>query len=160
MRRFFWIFALMIFAAGLMAVDNGEPAQNFTLNDINGKDVSLSDFKDKVVILDFWAIRCGVCTAEMPYWQELYDKYKDRGLVVIAVNCGESRDAVKKFVEENGYTFVFLVDWAQTVARQYGIRFLATTFFIVDGMIEYEKIGALSEAAQKNLINRIEQWIK
>ncbi|MBI3008883.1 MAG: TlpA family protein disulfide reductase, partial [Candidatus Omnitrophica bacterium] len=60
-------------------------ASDFVLKDLEGKDVKLSDFKGKVMILDFWATWCPPCRKEIPHFKELYDKYKSQGLEIIGV---------------------------------------------------------------------------
>ncbi|MGH4123648.1 MAG: TlpA disulfide reductase family protein [Clostridium sp.] len=105
-------------------------ALNFKLKDLNGKDVSLSDFKGKKVFLNFWASWCGPCKAEMPTIEKLYQQTKDSDLVILAVNIGEDKAKVKSFIDTNKYNFTVLVDSSQNVAAQYNISALPTSFFI------------------------------
>ncbi|MBU5486337.1 redoxin domain-containing protein [Clostridium sp. MSJ-11] len=105
-------------------------AIDFKLQDLEGKEISLSEFKGKKVFLNFWASWCGPCKAEMPHMQTLYEETKDKDIVILAVNVGESKDKVKSFIEKNKYTFPILLDMNQEVATQYGIAAFPTSFFI------------------------------
>lgn len=119
MRKFFGILVLMIFITGLAVADDvvekGKMAPNFTLEDLNGNKVTLSDFRGKIVLLNFWAIYCTPCRKEKPSMEKLYRKFRDDGLIVIAVCCGDSRKVVKDFVldkktKKRRYTFIILLD--------------------------------------------------
>ncbi len=73
---------------------------NLTFKDVNGKPFALSDYKGKVVLLDFWATWCPPCRKEIPGFIELYNRYQSRGLVVIGVSMDESAADVKKFAKK------------------------------------------------------------
>ncbi len=115
-------------------------ATDFTLPDINGKKVSLSEFKGKVVILNFWATWCGPCRAEMPSMNNLYLELKDKGLVVIAVSVDASEKPVRSFVKELKLLFPVLMDKNKAVSfDEYGVLGLPTTFLIGKNGIIIEK---------------------
>ncbi len=86
----------MAAATRVATLKAGDVAPDFTMHDVAGKEVKLSDFKDKVVILDFWATWCGPCIGSFPHTQEIAAKYKDQGVVVVA--SGTS-DTIAKFQE-------------------------------------------------------------
>ncbi len=88
----------------------GKSIPDFTLPSLSGESVPLSSFKGQVVLIDFWASRCGPCQMEMPIIQKLYNDYKDKGLVVLAINCGEEKKDVEEFIKNNNYTFPVLLD--------------------------------------------------
>ena len=100
------------------AADN---APAFSLRDINGKQVSLEDYKGKVVLVNFWATWCGPCQAEMPHLQKMYVDLEDQGFVVLSISADNARDAskVKPLVKRNRYTFPVLLDKDSTVLNQY-----------------------------------------
>ncbi|MCL5978674.1 MAG: TlpA family protein disulfide reductase [Nitrospirae bacterium] len=116
-------------------------ATDFTLPDINGKKVSLSEFKGKVVILNFWATWCGPCRAEMPSLNKLYIEFKDKGLAVIAVSVDTSENPVKSFIKKHNLSFPVLMDKNKEVSfDEYGVLGLPTTFIIDKNGIIAEKI--------------------
>jgi len=139
---------LVLSSCGLEAAPEiGHPAPDFTLNDLDGNEVSLSDFRGKVVFLNFWAIGCPPCRFEMPEMEELYQEYKNKDVVIIGVDLGEYRSSVKSFIEENGYSWIFVIDTYGQVARDYLITGIPSSFFIdEDGIIRALQIGMMSRA--------------
>src|SRR5213593_185643 len=90
-----------LFAAGGACPANAKPANlNFTLKDLNNKDVKLSSFKGKVILLDFWATWCGPCKIEIPWFMEFQNKFKDQGFTVVGVSMDDGWPVVRPFVEE------------------------------------------------------------
>ena len=85
----------------------GMPATDFTLKDMDGKDVSLSSFKGKYVVIDFWGVWCKWCLKGIPEMKKYYDKYKN-DLVIIGVDCGDKEDTWSGFVKENKLPWVNL----------------------------------------------------
>jgi len=98
-----------------------EAASDFTLRDINGNPVTLSELKGKVVVLSFWATWCGPCKEEMPHMQAMYGKLAEQGLVVLSISTDDARSAskVKPYVMKMGYTFPVLLDRDATVIGAY-----------------------------------------
>jgi DsbE subfamily thiol:disulfide oxidoreductase len=118
-------------ATAAPSADKPAPAPAWTLKNLDGKAVSLSDFKGKVVILDFWATWCPPCRAEIPSFIELQKQYGNQGLAVIGLSLDESgATAVKKFVDKTGMNYtVVMAD--QAVAKAYGgVEAIPTTFVI------------------------------
>ena len=119
--------------AGILRIGEKKsvPAPGFTLNTLNGRKVSLKDFKGKVVFLNFWATWCPPCVAEMPAMDVLHKKFKDKGLFVIAVNSEESVNKVSKFIKKRNYTFLVLLDEDGSVANDsYRAIGFPTTYLI------------------------------
>src|SRR5260221_333321 len=88
-------------AAGGACPANAKPANlNFTLKDLNNKEVKLSSYKGKVILLDFWATWCGPCKIEIPWFKEFHDKYAKSGLEVIGVVTEDTPDKARPFAAE------------------------------------------------------------
>ncbi|BCB95138.1 thiol:disulfide interchange protein [Dissulfurispira thermophila] len=106
-------------------------APDFALNDITGKKVKLSEFRGRVILLNFWATWCGPCKAEMPSLNNLYNEFKDKGFVVLAVSVDTSEKSVKSFIKDNKLSFPVLMDKNKAVSfDDYGVLGLPTTFLI------------------------------
>ncbi len=106
-------------------------APDFTLKDIDGKTVKLSDYKGKIVILNFWAVWCKYCLIEMPDFNEL-DKQlaEENNAVILAVDVQESEATVKKYLNSNNIGLKVLMDTDGAVSQTYGVSGFPTTFFI------------------------------
>ena len=124
-----------------------ELAPDFTLTDLEGNEVTLSQFRgEKNVYLNFWASWCGPCRQEMPDIEEVHREYKDKDLVVLTVNVGESQSTAQKFIEANGFTFPVLLDTEQKVSRQYKVSSIPVSYFIdKEGKIRAQRIGLLTK---------------
>jgi len=90
-------------------IANGSVAPDFASKDLGGKEVKLSDYKGKVVVLDFWATWCGPCRQSLPHTQEVAHKVKDQGVVVLAVCTSDTRDKFEEFVKANRATYPDIV---------------------------------------------------
>jgi len=102
---------------------------NFTLPLLNGGNTSLSAYKGKVVVLNFWATWCPPCRAEMPSMEIFYQRFKNNGLEILAVDVGEDAATVQQFIR-NSYTFPILLDRDNKVNSLYGIEAIPTTFIL------------------------------
>ncbi|HUZ18893.1 MAG TPA: TlpA disulfide reductase family protein [Spirochaetia bacterium] len=120
----------LIDKAGLQPLKPGTKLIDFSLDNLQGKTVSLSSFKGSVVVLNFWATWCGPCRSEMPSLETLYTTYKDKGLVVVGVNLQEGSAAVQQYVKNEGLTFPVLLDSSGRVGLTYGARSIPTTYII------------------------------
>ncbi|WP_303720555.1 TlpA disulfide reductase family protein [Malonomonas rubra] len=130
---------------GNVGTGKGQLAPNFTLTDMQGKSVSLADMKGKVVLLNFWATWCPPCREEMPSMEMLHRKFKDDGLVILAVNVEEnSGPVVQTFLQSNPYTFRILLDGEAKVQNLYKVFQFPETFIIDrNGMVVEKVIGAI-----------------
>jgi len=106
-------------------------APDFTLSTPSGASLSLAELRGKVVLLNFWATWCVPCRKEMPAIEALYQRYKDRGLEVVAISLDKLAAApVEAFVKEVGVTYRVALDPSWATARTYGVRGLPATFLI------------------------------
>ncbi len=130
------------------APEIGRLAPDFTLVDLEGNQVSLSDFRGKTVFVNFWATWCPPCRAEMPEIEAVYQKYKDKDVVVIGIDILEPEDVVRQFVEQGGYSWTFVFDTSGEVAANYRIAAIPTSLFIDrEGIIQAVNIGAMTKRA-------------
>jgi len=104
-----------------VATEGRKPAGDFTLRDINGKNVSLSDYQGKVVLMSFWATWCGPCKVEMAHLSEMYKELEGKGFVVLSVSSDDARTAsqVKPYIKRKRYTFPVVLDKESTVTTRY-----------------------------------------
>jgi cytochrome c biogenesis protein CcmG, thiol:disulfide interchange protein DsbE len=126
------------------APQKGFLAPDFTLESMSGEEVTLSDLRGQVVIINLWASWCGPCRLEMPALKDIYNEYKENDLVILAVNSTsqDSRSALEKFVAEYQLPFTVLLDTEGTAAQLYQLSALPSTFFIGrDGLIRRVVIG-------------------
>ncbi len=103
---------------------------DFKLKTLDGKMVSLSSFKGKVVFLNFWATWCPPCRAEIPSMIKLYNKFKDRGLEILGVDLQEEEETVRNFVKANKINYPILLDTNGQVGQIYGARSIPTTYIV------------------------------
>ncbi len=115
----------------------GKTAPDFQLESLDGESISLDGLRGKPVLLNFWATWCGPCRHEMPFLQEVFEdeEWTKRGLVILAVNLGETAPAVRKFMEANRLSFTVLLDTEGRVGTLYNTAAIPTTFFIDNGGI-------------------------
>src|SRR5213594_2216493 len=135
----------------------GTPAADFTLTDLDGQTQSLRQYRGKIVLVNFWATWCKPCTTEMPAMQACYDRLRDKGFVVLAVNELEDEAKVREHIKTYGHTFIVLLDQDNRVANQYGVYGLPVSVFIDEhGVVEdYIKGGLLTEQRIVDTVARI-----
>ena len=152
--------SLLIVLSGLLGMAArpplvGGPAPEIVLKDLQGRDVKLSDLRGKVVLVNFWATWCKPCKEEMPAMQASYDKLRDKGFVVLAVNELEDTARVAEHIRTHGHTFEVVMDHNNQVANVYGVVGLPASFLIDPQGIVRERIAGslLTES-------RIEEMVK
>lgn len=129
----------------------GNLAPDFTLDDLEGGKVRLSDLRGSAVFINFWATWCPPCRAEMPEIEAIHQKYKDKGVVVIGVDIMEPESTVRRFIQEGGYTWTFAMDTSGEVSAQYNITAIPTSYFIDrEGIIRAVNIGAMTKRAMED----------
>lgn len=132
---------------------------DFVMYDLDGNPVSLSSFAGKPIIVNFWATWCGPCKNEMPYFQNMYEKYGDQVAFVMVNATDGSRDTVEKvkaFVTDNGYTFPVYCDTNLEGIATYGVYAFPSTLIInADGSLYTGHVGALTQSQLESTIQKI-----
>ena len=153
--------SLLIVLSGLLGMAArpplvGSPAPEIVLKDLQGRDVKLSDLRGKVVLVNFWATWCKPCKEEMPAMQASYDKLRDKGFVVLAVNELEDTARVAEHIRTHGHTFEVVMDHNNQVANMYGVVGLPASFLIDPQGIVRERISGslLTESRIEEMVQR------
>lgn len=112
---------------------------DFTISDLEGKQVSLSDFAGKPVILFFWAVWCPFCTEELPHLQKQYTNIKAKGIEVLAIDINDSSERLKKFLSRHNITLPVLMDEKNRVSTAYQVNGIPTYVLIdANGKIQFQ----------------------
>jgi thiol-disulfide isomerase/thioredoxin len=119
-------------SAPLPSMSAGNPASEFVLRDLQGRQHSLAQYRGKFVLLHFWATWCSPCVVEMPALERLAQRYRSEGLEVVSVNVDSASDkaVVEKFIDEHGLSLIVLLDPAMSVPPRYGVTGYPESFFI------------------------------
>ena len=147
--RFFLISLIFSVTAPLPAYagDKSVPAPEWQLQDLNGKAVKLSDYRGKVVILNFWATWCAPCKAELPSFIELQKKYENKGMTFIGLSADQEPKVVPPFIKAKGINYPVLIA-TPAVISAYEAQALPTTYLIDSkGNIIDKHVGAWPEDA-------------
>jgi len=136
----------------------GAKAPDFTLKDISGKEVALSSFKGKPVLLNFWATWCPYCRRERAHLNALHKEYKDKGLIILSVSTDQSLEKLKGFLKNTPAEFIVLSDSSGTAASLYNVGGLPTSYLINrEGVIKQRFVGfrEWSDPGSKTLIDKL-----
>ncbi|MCL5062504.1 MAG: TlpA disulfide reductase family protein [Nitrospiraceae bacterium] len=159
-RNIIWIIIILMIGIYLfptiknrVAFAGNKPALNemapeFSLKDLSGKNVRLSDYKGKVVLVNFWASWCPPCKMEIPSFQKVYAAYKDRGFTIVGISTD---DVSQSFIKDMGMTYpVVMAD--DKAIRDYGNIYSIPTSFLVgrDGRIIKKVMGMYFESSLKS----------
>jgi len=159
------LLALAVVVIGLSAIafssgskearpEVGYTAPDFTLSDLDGNPVKLSDFRGQVVYLNFWATWCPPCREEMPAIEAIHKEMGDK-VKVLAVNIEGTRDEVSAFAREFGLSFPIVLDSDLSVARKYLVRGIPVSLFIdKDGVIRAKYVGGLTKDKMAQAIRK------
>ena len=163
-RQLLTIFVILLVAVPLMLLllkekdtkfvtplQLGQPAPDFTFPDLDGKEVSLSDFQGKVVFVNIWATWCPPCREEMPSMQKLYERFEGQDFEILAVSIdADGREAVAPFMQQMNLTFPTLLDPNEKIRSLYGITGVPESFIIdKNGILVERVIGPLDWATPK-----------
>jgi peroxiredoxin len=134
----------------------GTLAPDFALVDMQGNKHRLSDYRGQGVFLNFWGTWCPPCKKEMPYINNQYHQYKDKGVQVLTVDIQESELVVNQFAERLKLDFPIMIDTDKEVMSTYGIDLLPATFLIdKDGKVVKYYTGELSEDKVREFMEKI-----
>ena len=124
----------------------GRPAPDFALRTLHsGKKIQLSEFRGRVVVINFWASWCAACREEHPALIAAWDRYRDQGVVMLGIDYQDRVSDALAFVREMGGDWPILEDPGGKVALSYGVYGVPETFFIDRrGIVQYKRIGASS----------------
>ena len=128
----------------------GKKALDFNVKDLDGNDLSLEKYHGNVILLDFWAVWCGPCIAEMPNVKQVYEKYKDNNFQIIGISLDDSRDKLVGYLEKEGITWPQFFDgngWKNQVAGMYGINAIPQ-MYLIDGDGVIRKSGVRGHALE------------
>jgi len=135
-----------IIAGCSSTANEGVPASDFTLPNLNGEQMSLSDFQGRPVLLTFWSIDCPHCRIQLPYLMQAYEEYSSFGLMVLGVNVGDSASRVEGFVGDNNVSIPVLLDGGMEISRAYHIPGVPTNFLIDrQGIIQEFRPGRFTD---------------
>jgi peroxiredoxin len=134
----------------------GAIAPDFALINFKGDSVSLSQFRGRPVVINFWATWCMPCRKEMPAFQRAFEAYQEDGLIILAVNFEEESNLVRPFVEEFGLTYEILYDTNAKVSQTYQVTGLPRTIFVDrQGVIQHIRIGEVEETLLAEVLEKI-----
>jgi thiol-disulfide isomerase/thioredoxin len=148
-----WLIASTLVASAAVAADSSlltpgmrKGAPSFTLSDSTGKAVRSSDYKGKVVLVNFWATWCGPCKIEIPWFIEFEKKYKDKGLVVLGVSMDdEGWPSVKTYMEKMKIGYPIMLGNEEVAAKYGGMNSLPVTVFVDrEGRIAARHVGLVA----------------
>jgi len=127
----------------------GQMAPDFSLNDLLGNVVTLSDLRGDVVIIDFWATWCGPCRRVMPHLQEIHDKFGDQGVTIVAITLDKNPErVVPPYLKQNKYGFTVVVSDGKVTNDYCGIKSIPSTFIVSpDGKVYKQYTGAMPRGA-------------
>ncbi len=129
-RFFLGILFAGILVAPASSNSRMEIAPDFTLMNRSGEMVSLNDFRGQVVLINFWATWCTPCRKEMPFLEQIYQRYERLGVTLLGVNVEDGPEEAKAFLKETPVSFPVLFDMDKSVSSLYGVEAMPTTILV------------------------------
>jgi thiol-disulfide isomerase/thioredoxin len=154
------LFILLLFVIACVSLSCAEVSYDFTLQDLEGKPISLSDYRGKVVFIDFWATWCPPCRLSIPYVEKLYEQYKDNeDFVVLGINLEESKEDITKFMKKQKMNYSILLSDKKVISN-YKIASIPR-FFLIDRNGEiYNKYVGFAPGVEELWQKDIEKLLK
>lgn len=138
------LISLLLMSLGASAAMIDGKAPDFTLKNMKGENVKLSEHQGEVVMINFWASWCAPCRQEMPILNDLYRKYRDAGFTLLAVNVEEDTKGAKKMARDLRVVFPVLFDTTNEVSKKYDVQAMPSTILVDrDGNLRYLHRGYL-----------------
>lgn len=137
----------------------GKKALDFNVKDLDGNDLSLEKYRGNVILLDFWAVWCGPCIAEMPNVKQVYEKYKDNNFQIIGISLDENRNTLVGYLEKEGIAWSQFFDgsgWKNQVAQMYGISAIPH-MYLIDGEGMIRKSGVRGHALEPAVAELVQE---
>jgi thiol-disulfide isomerase/thioredoxin len=137
---------------GVLQISPDSDPLEIRLSDPTGRPVSLSEFRGKIVFINFWTTWCLACVIEMPSMEKLHQRFKDKDFVMVAINLQESAERVKQFYKEHQLTFTTLLDITGDVGAALSINAIPTTFILdKNGRIIGKALGPREWESKKSI---------
>ena len=131
----------------------GKKAPSFVAPKVGGQLVSLENYKNKPLVLNFWASWCPPCRDETPGMERIWRKYEDQGVVILGINVQDGEKEAQRYISEFGVTFSNALDLDGSITVDYGVTGLPVTFFIDnDSVVTGRWVGSISE-------DRLDNWV-
>jgi len=130
----------------------GKDAPPFEVKSLDGKPFSLASLKDKTVLLDFWATWCAPCRKSMPVLEKIHQEYKDKGLVMLAIDAGEDRDTVEAFLKKNAMPYPVVLGGESEILSAFQVTAYPTFVLIKGGKVASHQVGYSGEAALRGML--------
>tara|TARA_B100000029_G_scaffold442556_1_gene461045 strand:+ start:715 stop:1221 length:507 start_codon:yes stop_codon:yes gene_type:complete len=146
--------SLGIISTGQQANVKLRPAPDFNLTSFDGQRLQLSDFRGRVVILNFWASWCPPCRIEAPVLQRAADRLEERGVTVLGIDVWDDPSSATQFLNEVGVTYLNAEDTTREIPVEYGVTGLPETFIInTRGVLVARWIGPITDEQLDQLVS-------